>query len=99
MEEQPTVPPEPAKKMSFTDTIAGIFASPGDIYEQIRPAPPRTSNWVIPTLILIILSIATMLLVTNDPILMDQMMAPQREAIAKAVQDGRITQDAADRQA
>ncbi len=99
MQEQHTVPPEPAKPMSFTDTIAGIFASPGDIYEQVRLAPPRASTWVIPTLILILLSIATMLLVTNDPILMDQMMAPQREAIAKAVQDGRITQDAADRQA
>ncbi len=99
MQEQQTAPPEPAKKLSFTDKIAGIFATPADLYEQLRLTPPAASNWVIPTLILIVLSIASIFLVMNDPVLMDQMMAPQREALAKAVQEGRITQDAADRQA
>jgi hypothetical protein len=99
MQEQHTAPQEPVKPMSFTDKVAGIFASPGDVYEQVRLAPPAASNWVIPTLLLIVLSIAAMLLVTKDPVLMDQMMAPQREALAKAVQEGRITQDVADRQA
>ncbi len=99
MQEQQSAPTEAVKKLSFTDKIAGIFATPGELYEQIRPAPPATSNWLIPTLILIVLSIAAMLLVMNDSVLMDQMMAPQREAIAKAVQEGKITQEAADRQA
>ncbi len=99
MQEQQTAPPEPAKPMSFTDKVAGIFASPSELYEQVRLAPRTASNWVVPTLIVIILSIVSILLVTNDSILMDQMMAPQREAIAKAVQNGSITQEAADRQA
>ncbi len=98
MQEQQTAPPEPAKRISFTDKIAGVFASPGELFEQIRLAPPAASNWVVPTLILIILTIASMVLVLNDPVLFDQMMAPQREALAKAVQEGRITQQAADQQ-
>jgi hypothetical protein len=99
MQEQQTVTPEPVKSMSFTDKIAGVFASPGELYENVRLTPRTASNWVIPTLILIVLSIAATFLVMNDPVLMDQMMAPQREALAKAVQEGRITQDVADRQA
>lgn len=99
MQEQQTAPPEPVKTLSFTDKIAGILATPGDLYEQVRLTPPAAANWVIPTLVLIVLSIASMLLVMNDPVLMDQMMVPQREALAKAVQEGKITQDAADRQA
>jgi hypothetical protein len=98
MQEQQTAPPEPAKTPSFTDKIAGIFAAPGDLYEQLRLAPPAASNWVVPTLILIILTIASMVLVLNDSVLFDQMMAPQREALAKAVQEGKITQQAADQQ-
>jgi Yip1 domain len=99
MQEQQTASPAPAQRMSFTDKLAGIFSSPGEVYEQVRLEPRTASNWLIPSLLLIVLTIATTLIATNDPILMDQMMAPQRDALARAVQDGRITQDVADRQA
>jgi len=98
MQEQQSAAPQPVKPMSFTDKIAGIFASPSELYDQVRLAPPTASNWVIPTLILIIFTIASMVLVLNDSVLFDQMMAPQREALAKAVQEGKITQQAADQQ-
>jgi len=51
----PTV--EIAKPMSFTDKLVGVFSSPGELYENVRQTPPTSSNWVLPTIILIVVGL------------------------------------------
>jgi hypothetical protein len=98
--QEPTTPQtEPAKPMSVSEKMAGIFASPGEVYEDVRSTPRTNNNWVIPTIVLIVVAILCTLLVMNNPSLQHQLGAAQREAIDKLVQEGRITQEQADRQA
>ncbi len=99
MQEQQPAPAEPVKPPSFTDTIAGIFASPGELYEQVRLAPPTASNWLVPTVLLIVVTIVCSYLVMNNPSLQHQIAVAQQEAVDRLVQEGRITQAQADQQA
>lgn len=99
MQEPMTTQTEPAKPMSVSEKMAGIFASPGEVYEDVRLTPRTNNNWVIPTLILIVVAIICSLLVMNNPSLQHQIGTAQREAMDKLVQEGRITQEQADRQA
>src|SRR5205807_1368030 len=51
-------PPAPAKPaaMSLTGRLMNIFAVPGDVFDQVKAAPPSTGNWLVPALLLIVLS-------------------------------------------
>jgi Yip1 domain len=98
MQEPTTTQAAPVKSMSFSEKLAGIFASPGEVYEDVRLTPKTTSNWVVPTLVLIVVAIVCTMLVMSNPSLQHQFGAAQREAIDKLVQEGRITQEQADRQ-
>jgi hypothetical protein len=97
MQEPTTTQAEPVKPMSASEKMAGIFASPGEVYEDVRLTPKTNSNWVIPTIVLIVVAIVCSLLVMNNPSLQHQIGAAQREAMDKAVQEGRMTQEQADR--
>ncbi len=99
MEEQQSAPAEQVKPPSLTDKIAGVFASPGELYEQVRLAPPAASNWLVPTVLLIIVTIVCSYLVMNNPSLQHQIAVAQQEAFDRLVQEGRITQAQADQQA
>lgn len=97
--QEPVQPaPEPTKPMSFVDKIVNIFASPGELYENVRLTGPTTSNWLIPWLIFIIISIALNQLMMSNPELVDQMRSMMRGRIDEAVTEGRITQEMADQQ-
>lgn len=82
--------------MSFTDKIVNIFASPGELFENVRQTGPTSSNWVLPWLIFVIVAIATGQLVVNNPSLADQLATTIRQALDKSVQEGSMKQEQAD---
>jgi len=90
--------PEPTKPMSLVDRIVNIFASPGELYENVRLTGPTTSNWLLPWLVFIIIAVALNQLMMSNPELVDQMRSMMRGRIDQAVSEGRITQEMADRQ-
>ena len=98
MQESVQPAPEPTKPMSFVDKIVNIFASPGELYENVRLTGPSTSNWLIPWLIFVIISVALNQFMMSNPDLVDQMRSMMRGRVEQAVTDGRITQEMADQQ-
>lgn len=92
MEEQaPSAP-----TISFGDIIMNVFASPADAYEGIRTSPTRASVWVVPLIVVIVLScVYTWIMFSNEAI-RAQFMDARREALQEQVQSGKITQDRAD---
>lgn len=92
MEEQaPSAP-----TISFTDIVMNVFASPAEAFEGIRTSPTRASTWLIPIIILIILSsVFTWLIFTNDA-LKAQVVDAQRVRLEEQVRSGQITQERAD---
>jgi len=93
MEEQAPAAPT----ISLSDIIMNVFASPGDAYEGIRTSPTRASVWVIPLIIIMILSCCfTWIMFTNDAI-KTQFLDSQRTRMEEQVQAGKMSQEQADR--
>src|SRR5512136_752549 len=92
-------PAEQVKPMSFSDKLVGVFASPSELYDNVRQTPPTSSNWVIPTLILVIVGVIMAYLVVSNPSLSDQMKRMASEQMEKGLQKqlaaGKITQEQA----
>jgi len=92
-------PADEVKPMSFSDKLVGVFASPSDLYDNVRQTPPTSSNWVIPTLILVVIGVIMAYLVVSNPSLSDQMKRMASEQMEKGLEKqlaaGKITQEQA----
>ena len=44
-------PPETVQPMPFFDKLAGIFLSPGEVFENVAQTGPTTTTWLIPWLL------------------------------------------------
>ena len=101
MNETPIQTPqaEEVKPMSLSDKLVGVFASPSELYDNVRQTPPTSSNWLIPTLILIVVGVIMAYLITSNPTLSDQMkrMASEQmeKGLTKQLAAGKITQEQA----
>lgn len=88
-----------AKPMSLSDKLVGVFSSPSDLYDNVRQTPPTSSNWVIPTLILVVVGVIMAYLISSNPTLSDQMKRIASEQMEKGLQKqlaaGKITQEQA----
>ena len=106
MEEQQTVTqPEPAaevQRMSFTEKLVNLFASPGELFENVRLTPKTPNNWIIPVAIMIVVAIAMQQIIMSNPSLADQTKAmvekATKERLDKAVQSGQMTPEQAEQQ-
>jgi len=98
---EPTPAPE-VKPMSFSEKIVNIFASPGELFENVRLTGKTTSNWIIPVAIVILVAIAMQQIIMNNPSLADQTKAmvakATKERLDKAVQEGKMTPEQAEAQ-
>ncbi len=92
-------PAEEVKPMSFSDKLVGVFASPSELYDNVRQTPPTSSNWVIPTLILVVVGVIMAYLVLSNPTLSDQMKRVASEQMEKGfekrIAEGKMTQEQA----
>jgi hypothetical protein len=92
-------PAEEVKPMSLSDKFVGVFASPSEVYDKVRQTPPTSSNWLIPTLVLVVVGVIMAYLVVSNPTLSDQMkrMASEQmeKGLAKQLAAGKITQEQA----
>ena len=93
--------PEPTEELSVTDAIAGIFTEPGNTFEAVKSSPKR-NYWILPIIILIVISIASAFLVTHDEELYSQIKDKQtkaaKERFDEAVKSGKMTQEKANEQ-
>jgi len=99
MDEQTPVAAEPVKPMSFTDKIINIFASPSELFDDVRLTPPTPSNWVIPMILFIVVAFLMGQVMFMNPSLMSQMSDMLRANIDKMVEEGRLTAEQADQAA
>ena len=86
-------------ELSHSDKIAGIFTEPAKTFETTAKFPLRTVDWVLPIILLLILSVISQFIIFKNPEISYQMQQKQREAVQKMVEQGKITQEQADKQA
>jgi hypothetical protein len=81
---------------SLTDRLANVLCAPSEVFEEIRNAPVRTSNWLVP---LILACIATLIYIDfafSQPAILRDLQERREQAMRKKVAAGQITQAQAD---
>ncbi|MBI4548081.1 MAG: YIP1 family protein [Ignavibacteriae bacterium] len=94
IQEQAAVAVEPT---SFMTRATNVFASPGELYDEVSSTPVKTTSWLLPYLLSILLGILSTIAIANNQSLRDQILGPQRQEIQKKVDEGKMTQEQMER--
>jgi hypothetical protein len=97
-ESQTTEPPAPATPKAFgaVGKLMNVFAAPGEVFGEIKTAPPRTANWLTPALLLIVLSWVSGWLIFSQPAIQQQIRDITNKAIDRQVEAGKLNGAQAD---
>jgi hypothetical protein len=93
-EPQPEAPPPPA--MSLGGRLLNVFATPGEVFQEVKTASVSTANWLAPAVILLLVSwTAAWLIFSQDPI-KHQLSEVTDQAIQKQVERGHLSEQQAE---
>src|SRR5271157_1224125 len=94
-------PPEgaPSEPSSLTDRLTNVIAAPGEVFEQIKNAPVRASNWLVPLILACIATVVYICLAFSQPAILRGMQEQRENAMQKKVAAGNLTQAQADQAA
>jgi hypothetical protein len=88
---------EESTKMSFTDKIVGILSSPGEVYAYVAKSVEEKSNWVIPFISTILITVIFTFVVFKQPAIQTEMQNVQEKAFQKQIDQGKMTQEQVDK--
>jgi Yip1-like protein len=92
----PTLQPQsaepPAQTMSLTARLLNIFAAPGEVFDEIKTATPRTANWLVPVMIYAVVGVISVCIMFAQPAIQQTIRDQQVKALDKQVQQGKMTQ-------
>ena len=90
------------EEISLSDKLLGVFTEPGRLFKDLSTKAPKTSDWLVPLSLIIVVVLLIQLVVFVRPSLKDQAISKQMVQVEKrldeAVADGRISQETADAQ-
>ena len=96
MEQENTVAAS-APVSSFMTRATNVFMSPGELYAEVAQAPPQTTSWLLPFMLSIVMALVITVALFNNPTLRQQIYDMQEKGMKKAVAEGKMTQENADR--
>ena len=82
--------------MSLAGRLFNIFATPGEVFDNIKGAPASTANWLTPGLILIGVSWLCTTLIFSQDFVQQQLREMTDQAIDKQVQQGKLNEQQAE---
>lgn len=94
--EEPQTTTQETKPLSFAEKLTDIFASPGELFENVRLTGQTTSNWLVPMIIFLVVALIMGQIMVHNASLADQLGATIRKGFEKSVQEGKMTQEQAD---
>jgi hypothetical protein len=90
------------EELTHTDKLVGVFAEPGTMFAKTSNFPPRTIDWIVPLIVMIIFSIISSYIVLSNPEIAYNIKHEQMAKIEKSFQEmvkkGQMTQDQAQEQ-
>jgi hypothetical protein len=92
------LPPEtpPAPPQSLGSRLFNVFATPGEVFQEVKTSKPSVANWVVPALILIAVSwVATWFIFSQDSI-RHQMSEMTDRAIQQQVEKNHLSEQQAE---
>jgi hypothetical protein len=86
----------PSEPSSLTDRLTNVIAAPGEVFEEIKNAPARASNWLVPLILASIATAVYLWIAFSQPAVLQSMQEQRIHALQKKVATGKITQAQAD---
>lgn len=90
----PEMPQQPA--MPLGSRLLNVFATPGEVFENLRTAPPSTANWLVPALILIVVSWVAAWAIFSQESIRHQLSEITDQAIQKQIEQGHLNEQQAE---
>ncbi len=91
--EEPQVIVEP---MSVSDKFIGILSEPATVFDNVRQAGGRVTDWLIPLIGLLVIVMAGTMIKFGNPDFVNDMQKKADQQIQEQVQQGKMTQEQAD---
>jgi VIT1/CCC1 family predicted Fe2+/Mn2+ transporter len=104
MEEPPIFPPAPPEseqappppRTSLGARLLNVFAIPGDVFTEVKSAPPSVGNWLLPALLWIVVSWVGVWLIFSQPAMQHQVIDALEKSVEKSVAKKHIPKEQAD---
>jgi len=92
-----TSPNEPEElELSHTDKLVGVFSEPINTFSKMSASGPKTSDWLIPVIIFIVIAILSNILMMSNPAIKSSVIEKQMARLEKnfddAVAKGQMTE-------
>lgn len=88
---------EELEPIPHTDLIVGIFSDPRNTFDELIKRPLRTSDWLIPLAVLLLLSIVSSFILFSNPAIVSEVKDKQRDKTEKMLDDmvksGKMTKE------
>lgn len=88
--------PSPPPTTSIGSRMFNVFATPGEVFEEVAAQPPATANWLLPALLLMVVGWIGSWLIFAQPAIQQQLRDLQNDQIQKMVEKGKMSQEQAD---
>src|SRR3989442_13240174 len=98
----PPLVPEPKPEaprphaMSLAARLLNVFATPGEVFEDVKTAPAAVANWLVPGVLLALVSIVMAIIISSQPAIRQQIREQQAKLIDKQVEAGKMPREKAD---
>ena len=83
-------------ELNHTDKLVGVFAEPGPTFSRMQKVGVKTSDWLIPIFVVIIVSIVSNFVMMSNPTIKYSIMEKQMEAVEERldemVESGQMTE-------
>jgi len=94
--EPPAGPPPPPATL-LVGRLMNVFAAPGEVFSEIKTAPPAVANWLVPALLFVVLSWLSAAVIFSQPAIRQQITDLSNRAIDQQVEKGKISAAQADK--
>ena len=83
-------------RSSLLARIANVIAAPGEVFDEVKHAPPSAWNWLLPTLLLILVGWPGVWLVFSQPAMRQQQDEAQLKVVQRLVEKGKVPREQAE---
>ena len=91
---QPEAPPPPT--LSLSGRLFNVFATPGDVFQEVKTARVSAANWLAPALILILVSWVSSWLIFSQDSIKHQLSEITDQAIQKQIEKSHLSEQQAE---
>jgi hypothetical protein len=82
--------------MSFAARLLNVFATPGEVFEDVKAAPPSVANWLVPAVLLGIVSVFFAVIIFSQPVIKQQLREQWGKVFETQVSAGHLTREKAE---